>query len=128
MTDFKVHDGLLAVQQTSEGSRLRIAFEGEMDLANADTAAATLREALLCGKDVVVDLSKLEFLDSTGVAVLVATIREGGERLSFLSSEHDAVRRLLSLTGLEERMNFAGPMAVPDEAVTADADSLQPAA
>lgn len=126
--DFKVHDGLLAVQQTSEGERLRISLDGEMDLANAETAATTLREALLCGKDVVVDLGKLEFLDSTGVAMLVAAMRDGGERLSFLSSEHDAVQRLLSLTGLDERMNFAGPMVVPDSAPVSETESLQTAA
>jgi len=126
--DFKVHDGLLAVQQTSEGKRMRISLDGEMDLANTETAATTVREALLCGKDVVIDLGKLEFLDSTGVAMLVSAMREGGERLSFLPSEHDAVRRLLSLTGLEERMSFAGPVVVPDCAPVSETESLQPAA
>jgi anti-anti-sigma factor len=128
VTDFKVHDGLLAVQQTSEGRRLRIALEGEMDLANTETAATTLREALLCDKDVVVDLGKLEFLDSTGVAMLVAAMREGGERLSFLPSEHDAVRRLLNLTGLDERMAFASPVTVAPPAGEAVDETLQTAA
>jgi anti-anti-sigma factor len=127
-TDFKVHDGLLAVQQTSEGRRLRIALEGEMDLANTETAASTLREALLSGKDVVVDLGKLEFLDSAGIAMLVAAMHEGGERLSFLPSEHDAIRRLLNLTGLDERMIFASPRALAPRGGGAGAESLQPAA
>jgi anti-anti-sigma factor len=108
-TDFQIHDGLLAVQQTSEGDRLRIVLQGEMDLANADSAASILREAMGSGKSVVVDLAKLEFLDSTGVALLVEAMREGGERLSFLPSKHAAVSRLLGLTGLDERMNFASP-------------------
>jgi anti-sigma B factor antagonist len=127
-TDFKVHDGLLAVQQTSEGRRLRIALEGEMDLANTETAATTLREALLCGKDVVVDLGKLEFLDSTGIAMLVAAMREGGERLSFLPSEHDAIRRLLRLTGLDERMTFASPVTMAPPSGEAVGEPLQTAA
>jgi len=127
-TDFKVHDGLLAVQQTSEGQRLRIALDGEMDLANTETAATTLREALHSGKDVVIDLSKLSFLDSTGVAMLVRAIQEGGERLSFLPSEHDAVCRLLSLTGLEERMTFASALTVAPRPQAADAEPLMPAA
>jgi anti-anti-sigma factor len=97
-----------------------------MDLANAETAATTLQEALLRGKDVVVDLGKLEFLDSTGVAMLVAAMREGGERLSFLPSEHEAVQRLLSLTGLDERMNFAPRLALSDSVI--DDEALQPAA
>lgn len=106
--DFQVHDGLLAVQQTSEGERLRLALNGELDLANAETAETTLGEALASGKDVVVDLTNLEFLDSTGVAILVAAMREvDGKRLSFLPSEHEAVRRLLELTGLDEWMGLA---------------------
>jgi anti-anti-sigma factor len=128
LTNFKVHDGLLAVQQTSEGRRLRIVLEGEMDLANTETAAATLREALVCGKDVVVDLGKLEFLDSTGIAMLVAAMNEGGERLSFLPSEHEPIRRLLSLTGLEERMTFASPVTMAPPAGEVVDESLQPAA
>jgi len=119
----------LVVQQTSEGDRLRIALEGEMDLANADSAASIVSEALDSGKRVVIDLAKLEFLDSSGLALVVEAMRNGGERLSFLPSEHAAVHRLLSLTGLDERMRIepAAP-AVPVVAPDARADSLQPAA
>jgi anti-sigma B factor antagonist len=128
-TDFQIRDGLLVVQQASEGERLRIALEGEMDLANTETPGSILREALGSGKSVVVDLAKLEFLDSTGIAMLVNAMREGGERLSFLASQHDAVTRLLSLTGLDERMNFAPAASLEATAAKgADAASLLPAA
>jgi anti-anti-sigma factor len=119
---------LLVVQQTSEGERLRLAFSGEMDLANTETAASPLREALSSGKSVLVDLAKLEFLDSTALAMLVTAIREGGEQLSFLPSEHDAVRRLLRLTGLDERMNLAPVTAPAPTREGSDAEPLMPAA
>ncbi|MGN6201149.1 MAG: STAS domain-containing protein [Solirubrobacterales bacterium] len=128
-TDFQVHDGLLVVQQTTEGKRLRVALNGEMDLANAECAGSVLREALSSGMSVVVDLTKLEFLDSTGVALLVEAMGTGGERLSFLPSEHVAVQRLLSLTGLEERMTFASTASLSATgAENAGAESLLPAA
>lgn len=128
-TDFKVHDGLLAVQQTVEGKRLRVALQGEMDLANAECAGEVLREALGSGMSVVVDLAKLEFLDSTGLALLVDAMRDSGERLCFLPSEHAAVSRLLTLTGLDERMNFASPASLSATgADSAGAESLLPAA
>lgn len=128
-TDFQVHDGLLVVQQTTEGKRLRVALQGELDVANAECASSVLREALSSGKSVVVDLAKLEFLDSTGVALLVEAMGSGGERLSFLPSEHAAVQRLLSLTGLEERMTFASTAALnATGADGAGAESLLPAA
>jgi anti-anti-sigma factor len=126
-TDFQVHDGLLIVQQTSEGERLRIALNGEMDLANTETAASPLREAISSGKSIVIDLAKLEFLDSTALAMLVTAIREGGEQLSFLPSESASVRRLLSLTGLDERMNLV-PAAIATSADGSDPESLVPAA
>jgi anti-anti-sigma factor len=128
-TDFRVHDGLLVVQQTSEGDRLRIALQGEMDLANAASADEIVGEALRTGKGIVIDLAKLEFLDSTGVALLVDAMRRGGERLSFLPSEHASVHRLLSLTGLQERMNFASTATLSaTSAAGAGAESLLPAA
>jgi anti-anti-sigma factor len=127
-TDFKVHDGLLAVQQTSEGRRLRLALEGEMDLSNTETAASALGEALNCGKNVVVDLGTLAFVDSTAIAMLVRALQEGGTRLSFLPSKHEAVRRLLSLTGLDERMTFASEVTVAPASEDPDAGSLLPAA
>jgi anti-sigma B factor antagonist len=127
-TDFQVHDGLLVIQQASEGERLRVALQGEMDLSNAGSPEAILREALNSGKSVVVDLTKLEFLDSTGIAMLVVAMREGGERLSFLPSEHASVRRLFSLTGLDERMNLAPVAAVAAAPTDSDAEPLMPAA
>lgn len=128
-TDFQIHDGLLVVQQTTEGDRLRITLQGELDLANAECAASVLSEALRSGKRVVVDLAKLEFLDSTGIALLVEAIGDGGERLSFLPSESAAVQRLLSLTGLDERMGLEPVAAIlPTAPAATDVDSLQPAA
>ena len=126
ITDSRIHDGPLIVQQTSESEGIRLALEGEMDLANAETAESMLREALASGGPVVVDLGKLAFLDSTGVAMLVTAMREGGSRLSFLPSEHASVRRLLNLTGLDERMRPA--VAVKTSSPAADAETLQPAA
>lgn len=55
-------------------------------------------------------------------------MQEGGERLSFLPSEHDAVRRLLSLTGLDERMTFASPVTVAPRSEDLDVEPLLPAA
>jgi anti-anti-sigma factor len=127
-SDFQIHDGLLAVQQTSEGEQVRVAFSGEMDLANAETAGLTLREALGSGNNVLVDLARLEFLDSTGVAMLVDAMHQGGKRLSFLPSQHAAVTRLLSLTGLDERMNLAPVATISLSADDADAGPLVPAA
>lgn len=102
----QVQDGLLIVRRTAEADRLRIALVGELDLANAKTAEAVLLEALASDKDVLVDLAKLEFLDSTGVSLLVTALRLKRRHLTFVPSQSFDVRRLLSLTGLDARMEF----------------------
>jgi anti-anti-sigma factor len=52
---------------------VRIAVEGELDLATAPQLAAHLDAA--AGPAVVLDLSRLAFLDSSGVALLLAASR-----------------------------------------------------
>lgn len=111
-TESRVQDGLLTVEQVEQGERIIISLQGELDLANALTAEAKLDEALLLGKEVVVDLGELEFLDSTGISLIVTALaRPEGSRLSFVPSRNPGVRRLFALTGLDSRV----PTATTDE-------------
>jgi anti-sigma B factor antagonist len=107
-THTDIQNGLLLVRETQEADSTRLAVAGELDLANAHTLELTLHEALHRG-DVLVDLGRLEFIDSTGISLLVMALRgPHAERLSFLPSESPDVRRLFSLTGLDHRLGF-GP-------------------
>ena len=111
----EIRDGLLVVQQTQDGDSTHLALHGELDLANAHTLELTLRGALHRG-EVVVDMAKLEFLDSTGISMLVMALGDpNAERLSFLPSESPEVRRLLSLTGMDERLGFRRTSDHPTE-------------
>ena len=108
MSTASVQDGLLEVAQHDEGGRLRVCLKGELDLSNACTAELMLEEALGAKLPLLVDLSKLEFLDSTGIALLITTLgRPDASRVRFLASETAGVRRVLSLTGLEDRLPYA---------------------
>ncbi|HKO37099.1 MAG TPA: STAS domain-containing protein [Solirubrobacterales bacterium] len=104
-TDISIQDGLLTVEQLDEGAQLRLSLRGELDLSNVKTAEAAVNEALASSKKVLIDLGSLEFLDSTGIALLVGALqRSDAERLSFVPSKSSGVRRLLGLTGLDTRM------------------------
>jgi anti-anti-sigma factor len=104
----EIKNGLLLVLQTREDGCTNLALHGELDIANAHTLELTLHEALHSGDEVVVDMAKLEFLDSTGISLLVMAMRSrGAERLRFLPSESPDVRRLFSLTGLDQRLGFS---------------------
>lgn len=102
----EVKDGLLTVRQTPEGDRIRVAIEGELDLSCAETAETALLSATAGSKDVLVDLSGLEFIDSTGISLLVMIMRIKETGLGFLPSASAEVQRLLGLTGLDQRMKF----------------------
>jgi anti-anti-sigma factor len=81
----------------------RIALRGEFDVASADDAGRALQELLRRDLDVVViDLSGLDFMDSTGVKFLVDgrdTARARGVRLTLVHGG-DPVRRVLTVSGV----------------------------
>jgi anti-sigma B factor antagonist len=109
--DFQVHDGPLTVRWSDQGTQVNLAVDGELDLSNAATLESALAQAIDSEKKVLIDLGKLEFLDSTGIALIVKTLgRRDAERFSFLPSQSSSVCRLLELTGLDERMVISSPV------------------
>ena len=103
--DVQVQDGLLVVSCADEGAQIRLSLAGELDLSNVPTLESVADEAIESGKKVLVDLDRLEFLDSTGLALIVRMLgRNDAERFSFVPSRSPGVRRILTLTGLDQRM------------------------
>jgi anti-sigma B factor antagonist len=105
----EIADGTLVVRSQENGDGRVIAFAGELDLANAGTAESALESSLADSTPVVVDMRELEFIDSTGIALLVSTLsrNKGETRVSFIPSDFPAVTRVLELTGLAERLPLA---------------------
>ena len=94
----------LNVSTSSQGGHAVVTASGELDLYTAprlQTAlAALLREPV---DRVVVDLSGVEFCDSTGMNVLLAAmkrVKENGGTFE-LAAPRPAVRRILQVTGLD---------------------------
>lgn len=80
-------------------------MRGELDLATADVVRESLREALAGSyQEVVVDLTGLTFIDSTGIGILISAIAEDKGVLRFIPSQAPAVSRVLRLTGVEDRL------------------------
>jgi anti-anti-sigma factor len=107
----EVTDGTLVVRTTvSSGGARVISLHGELDLANAKTAEAALESSFgENGTPIVIDMSELEFIDSTGIALLVAALGRGDEggQVTFVPSSAPAVTRVLELTGLAGRLPLA---------------------
>lgn len=93
----------VSVEQHAD-ARILVAVGGELDLATAPELEEALLPRLREGADVVLDLRTLEFMDSTGVRVIVAA--------HLAAQEHDgafavavvpdgAVAQLLEISGLD---------------------------
>lgn len=98
-----------------DGDILRGFVEGEIDAYTAPQLREGLDAAEVTeGKQIEVDLTHVNYIDSTGLGVFVAFYkrvqREGGNvRLVGLS---ERIQRLFEITGLSELMNIQGEKKV----------------
>src|SRR3712207_807751 len=95
----------LKAEETGRG--VRIALAGELDISTGIQLDEELRRWEEHGSDpIVVDLRRLEFMDSSGLRTLIAAdsrAREGGRRLVIVQGP-DVVQRVLRVTRLDERL------------------------
>lgn len=96
--------GTLEVRMAIEDGTRIVSLSGELDLSNAETAETALREAREADGPLVVDMRELEFIDSTGIALLVGIIGGEGPEVRFVPSDSAAVTRVMELTGLAGRL------------------------
>jgi anti-anti-sigma factor len=77
-------------------------LSGEFDLAALDVFRAVVGSVLDAQRELVIDLSELTFLDSTGIrAILVVADQVGGGVV--IRRPTPPVRRVLDLVGLDGR-------------------------
>lgn len=98
------HDALTVdIKSEHNGDAIVYRLRGSLDLATAPSLRAALVEAANEGKhEIIVDLSQLEFLDSTGLGALIGAHRralESGGRVRLIVNE-GPIQRLLTITGL----------------------------
>ncbi len=97
-------------------------ISGEIDLYTAPRLHSELAALLVEGMParVVIDMSGVEFCDSTGMNVLLSCLRRARERGGELeiAAPKPAVRKILQVTGLDsvftlvEDANALGPMGL----------------
>lgn len=105
---FEVH------REQLDGGISAITVLGELDMNTAPQLEQQLEEALAGGEaSIVLDLSQCEFIDSTGIALIVRSWQrldrnaggDGKGRLVLCSHNHQ-VRRLLKITGVESSISM----------------------
>ena len=87
-----------------------VAISGELDLATAPELEAVLAEEYAKGRTLVLDMEGLDFIDSSGIRVLLLACQESqrdGGRLR-LTRGSDPVMHALELVGLVDELPFLG--------------------
>ena len=104
----------------TQGAATVIAVSGELDLASSPALQEELDRA--AGSDaqmLIIDLRELDFMDSTGLSVLVRAhqrTEEQGRQLAMVKGPQQ-VQRLLSLTGVADRLTL---VETPEELLTGE--------
>ena len=102
--------GQLTVRSERDSVLHTISVQGELDLANADVLERELvRVEGTDALSIVLDLSALTFIDSTGVRLLIsahARSRADSDRLTLLRGPRP-VQRVFELTGVLDILPFA---------------------
>ena len=100
---------ILEVTTQDSGGQVTISLKGELDLSSVGKVQEELRRVEAEGPAVLVlDLSNLTFLDSTGLRTVFTAderARENGRRLVVVRGP-DAVQRVFAITRLEERLEM----------------------
>jgi anti-sigma B factor antagonist len=82
---------------------VRVSVEGELDLVSASELEEKLKRELLASNDVLLDLSAMDFIDSTGLHAIVESVRTAkavGRKMKLSSDLPSHARRLMEIVGL----------------------------
>jgi anti-anti-sigma factor len=97
-----------SVTVSSDGDKATVALRGELDLSGVDRAREAIEQAEAGGATLLVlDLSQLDFIDSTGLEVMLRAARrahDSGRRL-IVARPSRYVRRLLEMTAIDQSLD-----------------------
>ena len=109
---------ILEVVTEERDGLAHVALKGELDLSTVGKLEDELIRLESGPRLVVIDMSQLSFLDSTGLRAVVTAderAREAGRRLVIVRGP-DAVQRVFAITRLEERLEMVDDADAVDSA------------
>jgi anti-sigma B factor antagonist len=101
----------LSLEVQTLGQRRIVVLDGELDLATASDLEAVIASLCVEAGEIVLDLRKLSFMDSTGLQLMLSAREMCAEqRCAFLLiAGPPAVQRLFELTGTGDVLTFVEP-------------------
>jgi len=109
MTHTMIKPSLFEIENEWDGEHVRIVTAGELDLATSPQLEQEMRAVLARGaKRVTIDMTKLTFVDSSGLRVLIGLYErstQDGWELA-LTPPSEQARAVFRISGAEEHLPF----------------------
>ena len=98
---------MLNIEKTMDGSKLTMVLEGRLDTTTAPQLENELKDALDKADTLVLDFSKLEYISSAGLRVLLSAQKvmtyKGGMTIRHVN---DAIMEIFEVTGFIDILNI----------------------
>ena len=94
---------MLNIKKTKEDNKLAVAVEGRLDTATAPELEAALKEDIDGVKELVIDLTNLEYISSAGLRVLLAAqkiMMKQGKMV--VTNPNDVISEIFEVTGFRD--------------------------
>ena len=93
----------MTINKTLNGTALEIALEGRLDTVTAPDLESVLKESLDSAETLVFDLSKLDYISSAGLRVLLSAHKimsaKGGMKVTHVN---EIVQEVFEVTGFSD--------------------------
>lgn len=98
---------------TEQSGRTVVALKGEIDMEEAPKVRRTLLDSLKQKRDILVDLSEVTYIDSSGIAILIEGLQAARKQKNDLAlvSVRQGARRVLELARLDEVFTMHADLA-----------------
>jgi anti-sigma B factor antagonist len=119
-------DDAVTVRVRHEPEYVLVTLAGEVDFATAGRLRERLFTLAATGRPLVADLDRVTFIDAAGLGVLAGAARQAaahGASLRVVCARRQ-VRRLFSLTRLDQAVPLAASLAEAREAAGTDAEAV----
>ena len=97
----------MTINKTQEGGNLTIALEGRLDTMTSPELEAVLGASLESADQLTLDFSKLEYISSAGLRVLLSAHKrmaaKGGMKVLHVN---DVVQEVFDVTGFSDILNI----------------------
>jgi anti-sigma B factor antagonist len=104
----------LELETTEQNGKSVLTVRGEIDVYTAPRLRQTIVDLVEAGaNDIVVDMEAVDFLDSTGLGVLVEALKRVRSREGDLAlvATQDKILKIFDITGLNKAFQIHGSVA-----------------